>query len=88
MAENKNFINRITIDPHISIGHIFTTFSAIFAGVWAYASVEYRIRGLEAADVRFERQIADSRKEYNYALDRISIQLEKINDKLDRKADK
>lgn len=78
----------ITIDKHISVGHIFTTVAAIVAGVSAYASMQNRIYNLEAADIRFEKQIVEYRKEHNFALEKISLQLEKINDKLDRKADK
>ncbi len=78
----------ITIDKHVSVGHIFTTVAAVVAGVFAYASMQNRIHNLEVADIRHEKQLDEYRKEHNFALDRISIQLEKINDKLDRKADK
>lgn len=78
----------ITIDKHISIGHIFTTIAAIVAGALAYASVENRIYNLEISDKRMEAQISEQKQEYKNTLDRIYTQLEKINDKLDRKADK
>jgi len=78
----------ITIDKHVSVGHIFTTVAAIVAGVSAYASMQNRIQNLEAADLRMEKLITEQKSEYKYTLDKIYVQLEKINDKLDRKADK
>ena len=87
MVKSTPFLG-ITIDKHVSIGHIFTTFAAIVAGVSAYAGMINRIQNLEYADLRMEKLIGDQRAEYKYTLDRIYLQLEKINDKLDRKADK
>jgi len=84
---SKGFMG-ITIDPHVSVGHIFTTIAAIVAGTWAYASMEYRVKSLEQADARMEKLIIEQKSEYKYTLDRIYVQLEKINDKLDNKADK
>lgn len=78
----------ITIDKHVSVGHIFTTIAAIVAGVSAYAGMQNRIQNLEAADVRIEKQLNDQRNEYQVTLDRIYDKLDKINDKLDEKVDK
>lgn len=84
---SKGFMG-ITIDKHISVGHIFTTIAAIVAGVSAYASMQNRLYNLEKEDVRIQAQIEKHEKQYQTTLDRIYIQLEKINDKLDQKADK
>ena len=78
----------ITIDRHVSVGHIFTTLAAIAAGVMAYASMQNRIFNLEKEDMRIQAQLEKNEKQYQVTLDRIYTQLEKISDKLDRKADK
>jgi len=78
----------ITIDRHISIGHIFTTIIAIGAGFSAYFNIQYRIADLEKADVRMEKTISEQKSEHKSTLDRIYLQLEKINDKLDKKMDR
>ena len=78
----------ITIDKHVSVGHIFTTVAAIIAGVSAYATMQNRIYNLEQADIRLERDIRDHKSEYKASLDRIYVMLDKINDKLDDKVNK
>jgi len=78
----------ITIDKHISVGHIFTTVMAIFAGASAYYSVVYDIQKLKETDIRHERLIAENRSDQRMALDKIEVKLDRIYDKLDRKVDK
>jgi len=78
----------ITIDKHISVGHIFTTVVAIFAGASAYYSVVYDIQKLKEADIRHERLISESRSDQRVMLDKIEVKLDRIYDKLDRKVDK
>jgi hypothetical protein len=87
MNNPKNFLG-ITIDKHISIGHIFTTFAAIVAGVSAYMGMINRIQNLEFADIRMQKQIEEQKTEHKYTLDKIYVSLEKINDKLDTKVDR
>jgi hypothetical protein len=78
----------ITLDKHVSVGHIFTTVAAIFVGSGAYFTLVNDIENLKQADARIEKQVDTQRIEHRFALDRIDNKLDKIYDRLDQKADK
>lgn len=86
MTDNTLF--GITIDKHISIGHIITTIVIGATGVMAYANMINRIYNLEQANVRTERTLEMMRNDYQRTVDKIYFKLEKIEDKIDQKADK
>ena len=85
---NDNTLFGITIDRHISIGHIFTTVALVVTSVLAYANMVNRIYNLEQADMRTEEVIRVMQSDYQHTLDKIFIKLERIDEKIDRKADK
>ena len=85
---NDNTLFGITIDRHISIGHIFTTVALVVTSVLAYANMVNRIYNLEQADMRTEEVIRVMQSDYQRTLDKIFIKLERIDEKIDRKADK
>ena len=85
---NDNTLFGITIDRHISIGHIFTTVALVVTSVLAYANMVNRIYNLEQADMRTEEVIRVMQSDYKHTLDKIFIKLERIVDKIERKADK
>lgn len=85
---NDNTLFGITIDRHISIGHIATTIAALFAGIYAYANMVNRIYNLEQADSRIESQIEVMHTDYQRTVDKIDYKLENIINKLDKKVDK
>jgi predicted membrane-bound spermidine synthase len=85
---NDNTLFGITIDRHISIGHIFTTVALVVTSVLAYANMVNRIYNLEQSDIRTEEVIRVMQSDYQRTLDKIFIKLEKIDEKIDRKADK
>ncbi len=78
----------LTIDSHVSIGHIFTTVAAIVAGVLAYSNMVTRVQILEISYVRMEKTIDDLRDAYQVSLDKIDAKLERIEEKIDSKVDK
>ena len=85
---NDNTLFGITIDRHISIGHIFTTVALVVTSVLAYANMVNRIYNLEQSDIRTEEVIRVMQSDYQRTLDKIFIKLERIDEKIDRKADK
>ena len=85
---NDNTLFGITIDRHISIGHIFTTVALVVTSVLAYANMVNRIYNLEQADMRTEEVIRVMQSDYQRTLDKIFVKLERIDEKIDRKADK
>ena len=85
---NDNTLFGITIDRHISIGHIFTTVALVVTSVLAYANMVNRIYNLEQAHMRTEEVIRVMQSDYQHTLDKIFIKLERIDEKIDRKADK
>ena len=88
MSKNTGEFLGISIDKHISVGHIITTAAAIVAAINAYANMQNRIENLEKADIRIEQSIAEKQDDYRKQLDRIYRSLEKISDKIDTKQDK
>lgn len=84
----KPFFFGITIDRHVSIGHIGATVAMIFLGSGAYYSILGDIEELHKTDVRHEKMIADTKQDFKAAFDRIDVKLDRIYDRLDRKADK
>jgi predicted membrane-bound spermidine synthase len=85
---NDNTLFGITIDRHISIGHIFTTVALVVTSVLAYANMVNRIYNLEQSDIRTEEVIRVMQSDYQRTLDKIFVKLERIDEKIDRKADK
>jgi hypothetical protein len=79
---NEGKFMGIKIDNHVSVGHIFTTLSAIIAGVLVYANMESRITSLEKSDVRIEKRIDDQKQDTKELLDRMEIKIDKIYDKV------
>jgi len=85
---NDNTLFGITIDRHISIGHIFTTVALVVTSVLAYANMVNRIYNLEQSDIRTEEVIRVMQSDYQRTLDKIFVKLERIDEKIDRKVDK
>ncbi len=89
----------LRFDNHISIGHIITTIMAIVTGTILFVNMQNDISNLKANDVRIERtqveyktridaQIFEYRSEYKSDMSLVLDKLDKIYDKLDKKADK
>ena len=89
----------LKFDNHISLGHIITTIAAIVTGAILFANMQNDISNLKQTDIRLEReqvnlknhfneQLSEYRNDYKNDIQLILGKLDKIYDKLDRKADK
>lgn len=76
------------VKKEVSVGHIVTTFLLAVSGIYWAANTEHAImsnaKGLEQVDIRIDRLEIRQEK----SLDEIKSSLQRIEDKLDRKADK
>lgn len=79
---NEGEFMGIKIDNHVSVGHIFTTLSAIVAGVLVYANMENRVTALEKSDVRIEKQIESQKQDTKELLDRMELKIDKIYERV------
>lgn len=87
MVEEKAFMG-IKFDPHISVGHIFTTVCVIISGVTFAVNTINRIDHLERADLEFKNTITEFKDDYKADLREIRGLFQQISDKLDKKADR
>ncbi len=89
----------LEFDNHISIGHIITTCAAIVTGSILFANMQNDIANLKANDARlektqieyriyFDRTITEYRGDYKADINMIMDKLDKIYEKLDKKADR
>lgn len=89
----------LKFDNHVSTGHIITTIAAIVTGAILFANMQNDISNLKQTDIRIEReqvefkdrfnaQLEEYRDDYKNDIQLILGKLDKIYDKLDRKADK
>lgn len=96
MADKKPFIN---FDNHVSIGHIFTSISVLITAIFFVANVDNRVTALEKADIQINqvierrdaatsKQFDDLRNDSKENIKEIKTILMRIEDKVDRKADK
>jgi len=85
--QEKAFLG-VRFDPHISVGHIFTTICVIVSGVAWATNTGNRIERLEANDSQFQASIADFKNDYKADLREIRQMFQQISDKMDRKVDK
>lgn len=75
----------LKIDNHVSVGHIFTTISAIVAGTIVYANMENRIQSLEKSDTRIEKRIDEQKADTKEVLFRMEQKIDKIYEGVVRK---
>ena len=73
MTEDKGW----HLDRRVSVGHIVTTMMAVIAAGAAYANLSERVAVLEVQDSAILQDLREVRRT-----------VERIEDKLDRKADK
>lgn len=72
----------------VTVGQIITIITILFSGLWYISTVETRLSLLEREDSVLLSRIDTTDKGMVRALDQINITLRRIEDKLDRKADK
>lgn len=86
-TQDKAFMG-VKFDPHISVGHIFTTICVIISGVVWAVNTGNRIERLEMNDNEFKAVITDFRNDYKADLREIRQMFQQISDKIDKKADR
>lgn len=87
MVQEKAFMG-IKFDPHISVGHIFTTICIIISCVTFGVNTVNRIDHLEQADNEFQETLSEFKNDYKADLREIRQLFQQISDKLDKKADR
>lgn len=74
----------ITIDKHVSVGHIFTTISLIAACIFAYANMQNDIKNLKETDARLEKRIDVQERATTEQQARSDSQYDRMQSKIDK----
>lgn len=82
----------VAFDPTIHLGHILTAFSVICSAIGLYYSLTSRVEILETSmateKLRLQEFKIDYKKDIDKLSDRLDMWFTRLDDKLDRKADK
>jgi hypothetical protein len=86
--KDNDVLGGFHIRKEITLGHIFTTLSVVVAVLLWGNVIERRISNLELSQQYVDARIAASERRNESTLQEIKAYLQRIDDKLDRKADK